>query len=116
MPGTKGRPVTPEAAARLYWDVAVVGGHPAPCAAIEAAEAGRRVVLSEGAPEGEFRDDLQKVARGRADEALARLCIRRSEDSLPGMGRHGVRFRGAPAGRCGSTAPTASSWAAERRW
>ena len=42
---------TPREVARTRWDVVVVGGgNAALCAAIEAAEAGRRVVLLEGAP------------------------------------------------------------------
>ena len=109
---------------RTRWDVIVVGGgNAALCAAIEAAEAGRRVLLLEGAPkpyrggnsrhtrnfrcmhrgplgplvdsylEDEFYDDLIKVTRGKTDEALARLCIRTSEECLPWMEAHGVRFQ-----------------------
>lgn len=110
--------------ARTRWDVVVVGGgNAALCAAIEAAEAGRKVLLLEGAPkpyrggnsrhtrnfrcmhqgalgplvdsylEDEFYDDLLKVTKGKTDERLARLCIRTSEDCLPWMQAHGVRFQ-----------------------
>jgi tricarballylate dehydrogenase len=105
-------------------DVVVAGGgNAALCAAIEAAEAGRRVILLEGAPkdwrggnsrhtrnfrcmhhgplgplvetydEAEFYDDLLKVTKGETDEALARLTIRSSADCLPWMEAHGVRFQ-----------------------
>jgi tricarballylate dehydrogenase len=113
-----------EEVARTRWDVVVVGGgNAALCAAIEAAEAGRRVVLLEGAPkpyrggnsrhtrnfrcmhraplgplvesylEDEFYDDLIKVTGGKTDGGLARLAIRASEDCLPWMEAHGVRFQ-----------------------
>lgn len=116
--------MTPAEVARTRWDVVVVGGgNGALCAAIESAEAGRRVVLLEGAPkpyrggnsrhtrnfrcmhrgplgplvddylEDEFYDDLLKVTRGKTDESLARLAIRTSEDCLPWMEAHGVRFQ-----------------------
>ncbi len=106
------------------WDVVVVGGGAAAlCAAIEAAEAGRSVILLEGAPkpyrggnsrhtrnfrcmhdaplgpliesygEDEFYDDLLKVTKGDTDETLARLAIRNSPDCLRWMEAHGVRFQ-----------------------
>lgn len=106
------------------WDVVVVGGgNAALCAAIEAAEAGAKVVMLEGAPkvyrggnsrhtrnfrcmhrgplsvlidsyeEDEFFNDLMLVTKGKTDEGLARLAIRTSEECLPWMEAHGVRFQ-----------------------
>lgn len=106
------------------WDVIVVGGgNAALCAAIEAAEAGRKVLILEGAPkayrggnsrhtrnfrcmhqaplsvltdsyeEEEYYDDLLRVTKGNTDESLARLAIRSSESCLPWMEAHGVRFQ-----------------------
>ncbi len=106
------------------WDVAVVGGgNAALCAAIEAAEAGARVILLEAAPEhmrggnsrhtrnfrcmhhgplsvltdtydeDEYYDDLIRVTGGKTDPDLARLAIRESEAALPWMEAHGVRFQ-----------------------
>ncbi|NNU81710.1 FAD-dependent tricarballylate dehydrogenase TcuA [Halovulum dunhuangense] len=106
------------------WDVVVVGGgNAALCAAIEAAEAGARVVILEGAPEpyrggnsrhtrnfrcmhrgplsvltdayeeDEYYDDLLRVTKGETDENLARMTIRTSEECLPWMEAHGVRFQ-----------------------
>lgn len=106
------------------WDVILVGGgNAALCAAIEAAEAGARVLLLEGAPkayrggnsrhtrnfrcmhqgpmsvltgayvEDEYFRDLMLVTKGKTDEGLARLAIRTSEDCLPWMEKHGVRFQ-----------------------
>ncbi len=106
------------------WDVVVVGGgNAALCAAIEAAEAGARVVVLEGAPkdyrggnsrhtrnfrcmhrgplsvltgsyeEPEYYEDLLLVTKGDTDEGLARLAITASEDCLPWMEAHGVRFQ-----------------------
>jgi tricarballylate dehydrogenase len=99
------------------------GGNAALCAAIEAAETGARVLVFEGAPapyrggnsrhtrnfrcmhqgalgplvgtydEEEFYLDLHKVTAGKTDEALARMTIRTSEDCLPWMQAHGVRFQ-----------------------
>lgn len=99
------------------------GGNAALCAAITAAEAGARVLILEAAPkpyrggnsrhtrnfrcahrgplatlvssysEEEYLDDLLKVTDGNTDEGLARLAIRRSEDCLPWMEAHGVRFQ-----------------------
>jgi tricarballylate dehydrogenase len=115
--------------AREDWDVVIAGGgNAALCAAIEAAEAGARVLILEGAPkpyrggnsrhtrnfrcmhhgalgplvetydEAEFYDDLLRVTKGETDEALARLTIRTSESCLPWMQDHGVRFQPSLAG------------------
>ncbi|WP_121066232.1 FAD-dependent tricarballylate dehydrogenase TcuA [Chachezhania antarctica] len=108
--------------------VVVGGGNAALCAAIEAAETGARVLILEGAPkayrggnsrhtrnfrcmhhgslgplvetydEEEFFDDLLRVTKGETDEALARMCISTSEDCLPWMQAHGVRFQPSLAG------------------
>ncbi len=106
------------------FDIAVIGGgNAALCAAIEAAEAGARVVILEAAPKAyrggnsrhtrnfrcmhsgplgplvdsysdeEYFADLMKVTAGKTDEALARLAIRSSEECLPWMEAHGVRFQ-----------------------
>lgn len=106
------------------WDVIIVGGgNAALCAAIEAAEAGRKVLLLEGAPKpyrggnsrhtrnfrcmhhgplsvlsdsyeiDEYFDDLMRVTKGETNEALARMCIAKSEEALPWMEAHGVRFQ-----------------------
>ncbi|MCT8160682.1 FAD-dependent tricarballylate dehydrogenase TcuA [Pseudoruegeria sp. SHC-113] len=99
------------------------GGNAALCAAITAAEAGARVLILETAPkayrggnsrhtrnfrcmhsgplgplvesysEEEYFADLMKVTAGKTDEALARLAIRSSEECLPWMEAHGVRFQ-----------------------
>lgn len=113
-----------EALDRTLWDViAVGGGNAALCAAIEAAEAGARVLILESAPppyrggnsrhtrnfrcmhrgplsvltgsyeEEEYFDDLLRVTKGKTDERLARMAIRTSEDCLPWMEAHGVRFQ-----------------------
>jgi len=104
------------------------GGNAALCAAIEAAERGAKVLILEGAPkpyrggnsrhtrnfrcmhhgdlgplvetydEAEFFDDLLRVTKGETDEALARMCIRTSEECLPWMQAHGVRFQPSLAG------------------
>ncbi|MGH1426012.1 MAG: FAD-dependent tricarballylate dehydrogenase TcuA [Pseudooceanicola sp.] len=110
--------------AAVEWDLVVVGGgNAALCAAIEAAEAGARVVVLEGAPksyrggnsrhtrnfrcmhrgplsvltdaygEDEYYDDLIRVTKGQTDETLARLAITSSEECLPWMEAHGVRFQ-----------------------
>ncbi len=103
--------------------VVVGGGNAALCAAMTAAEAGARVLILEAAPkpyrggnsrhtrnfrcmhsgplgplvesygEDEYFDDLMKVTGGKTDEALARLAIRSSEECLPWMEAHGVRFQ-----------------------
>ncbi len=99
------------------------GGNAALCAAMTAAEAGARVLILETAPkpyrggnsrhtrnfrcmhgaplgplieeysEDEYLDDLLKVTGGKTDEHLARLAIRTSEECLPWMEEHGVRFQ-----------------------
>lgn len=101
----------------------VGGGNAALCAAITAAEAGARVIILEGAPlayrggnsrhtrnfrcmhrgpmfpltgayeEEEYFNDLLVVTKGKTDEQLARMVIRASEDCLPWMQSHGVRFQ-----------------------
>jgi len=101
----------------------VGGGNAALCAALTAAEAGARVLILEGAPktyrggnsrhtrnfrcmhrapmdpligsyeEDEYIHDLMLVTKGKTDESLARLAIRSSEECLPWMKAHGVRFQ-----------------------
>ncbi|HTN60685.1 MAG TPA: FAD-dependent tricarballylate dehydrogenase TcuA [Devosia sp.] len=109
---------------QTFWDVVIVGGgNAALCAAIEATEAGARVLLLEGAPkpyrggnsrhtrnfrcmhqgplsvltgayeEDEYFDDLMLVTKGKTDTHLARMAIRTSESCLPWMEKHGVRFQ-----------------------
>jgi len=103
--------------------IVVGGGNAALCASIEAAEAGARVLLLESAPkpyrggnsrhtrnfrcmhrgplsvlsdsyeESEYLDDLLRVTKGETDEALARMTIQQSEEALPWMEAHGVRFQ-----------------------
>ncbi|MFC2967797.1 FAD-dependent tricarballylate dehydrogenase TcuA [Acidimangrovimonas pyrenivorans] len=103
--------------------IVVGGGNAGLCAALTAAEAGARVLILETAPkpyrggnsrhtrnfrcrhdgplsvltgrydEAEYLDDLMKVTGGKTDPALARLVIRRSQDCLPWMQAHGVRFQ-----------------------
>ena len=103
--------------------VVIGGGNAALCAAITAAEEGARVLILEAAPkpyrggnsrhtrnfrcmhhgplgplidsysEDEYFDDLLKVTAGKTDEKLARLTIRTSEECLPWMEEHGVRFQ-----------------------
>ena len=105
-------------------DVVVVGGgNAALCAAITAAEAGKRILMLEAAPkpyrggnsrhtrnlrcmhdgplsvltdtygEDEYYDDLLQVTKGKTDEQLARTAIRGSQESQPWMEAHGVRFQ-----------------------
>ena len=99
------------------------GGNAALCAAITAAEAGAKVLILEAAPkpyrggnsrhtrnfrcmhagplgplvesysEEEYMADLLKVTEGRTDQSLARIAIRTSEECLPWMEAHGVRFQ-----------------------
>ncbi|GAA6208349.1 FAD-dependent tricarballylate dehydrogenase TcuA [Cognatishimia sp. WU-CL00825] len=101
----------------------VGGGNAGLCAAITAAEAGAKVVILEAAPKAyrggnsrhtrnfrcmhsgplgpltgsysqqEYFDDLLKVTAGKTDEKLARLAICQSEECLPWMQQHGVRFQ-----------------------
>jgi tricarballylate dehydrogenase len=103
--------------------VVVGGGNAALCAAITAAEAGAKVLILESAPktyrggnsrhtrnfrcmhqgpmsvltdsygEDEYFDDLMLVTKGKTDELMARMAIRQSEECLPWMEAHGVRFQ-----------------------
>ncbi len=103
--------------------VVIGGGNAALCAAITAAEAGAQVLILESAPkpyrggnsrhtrnfrcmhrgplsvltdsygEDEYFDDLMLVTKGKTDEPLARMAIRSSEECLPWMEAHGVRFQ-----------------------
>ena len=103
--------------------VVVGGGNAALCAAITAAETGVKVLMLESAPkpyrggnsrhtrnfrcmhradlsvltgsygEDEYFDDLMLVTKGKTDEPLARLAIRSSEECLPWMEAHGIRFQ-----------------------
>ena len=112
------------ALAQKHWDVIVAGGGNAGlCAAIEAAEAGARVLILEAAPkpyrggnsrhtrnfrcmhqgplsvltdsygEDEYFDDLILLTKGKTDETLARMTIRASEECLPWMENLGVAFQ-----------------------
>ena len=106
-----------------YDIVVIGGGNAALCAAITAAETGARVLILETATEPyrggnsrhtrnfrcmhhgplgplvesyteeEYLADLMKVTGGKTDEHLARLAIRTSEECLPWMEEHGVRFQ-----------------------
>jgi tricarballylate dehydrogenase len=108
---------------RLWDVIVVGGGNAGLCAAIEAAEAGACVLILETAPkpyrggnsrhtrnfrcmhrgplsvltdsyhDDEYFDDLLLVTKGITNENLARLAIRSSEDCLPWMEAHGVRFQ-----------------------
>jgi len=103
--------------------IVVGGGNAALCAAIEAAEAGASVIIVEAAPkayrggnsrhtrnfrcrhdgplavltdsyhEDEFLDDLMLVTAGVTDPDLAAMTIRMSQECLPWMQAHGVRFQ-----------------------
>jgi tricarballylate dehydrogenase len=109
---------------KTIWDVIVVGGGNAGlCAAIEAAEAGARVLILDSAPKAyrggnsrhtrnfrcmhrgplsvltgayekdEYFDDLIRVTKGKTDETLAHMTIAASEECLPWMEAHGVAFQ-----------------------
>ncbi len=112
--------VTPKEA---YDIAVIGGGNAALCAAMTAAKAGARILILETAPkayrggnsrhtrnfrcmhggplgplieeysEDEYLSDLLKVTGGKTDEYLARLAIRTSEECLPWMEEHGVRFQ-----------------------
>jgi len=99
------------------------GGNAALCAAITAAKSGARVLILEAAPKAyrggnsrhtrnfrckhstamypliesyetdEYLADLLKVTGGKTDTALARMTIEASEECLPWMQEHGVRFQ-----------------------
>jgi len=106
------------------FDVVVLGGgNAALCAALTAAQAGRRVVVLEGAPkfyrggnsrhtrnlrcshdgtaptmtgpyaQQEFLDDLYRVTGGQTDPALAEMTVALSRELLPFMDAQGVRFQ-----------------------
>jgi len=107
-----------------HWQVVIVGGgNAALCAAIEAAEQNKRVLLLEAAPkeyrggnsrhtrnfrcmhkgplsrltdsylEDEYLEDLLAVTKGKTDRNLATLAIQQSEQCLPWMEAQGVRFQ-----------------------
>lgn len=106
-----------------YDIIVIGGGNAALCAAIEAAEIGASVLILEAAPkpyrggnsrhtrnfrcmhdgplsaliesyaEDEYFNDLIRVTNGNTDEALARMVIRASQECLPWMQAHGVRFQ-----------------------
>lgn len=109
---------------KIQWDVIVVGGgNAALCAAIEAAEMNKRVLILESAPlayrggnsrhtrnfrcmhkqpvskltesylEDEYLQDLLKVTSNNTDLDLARMAITESESCLGWMERQGVHFQ-----------------------
>ncbi|MCW1950660.1 MAG: FAD-dependent tricarballylate dehydrogenase TcuA [Octadecabacter sp.] len=108
---------------RPYDIVVIGGGNAALCAAMTAAEDGAKVLILEAAPkayrggnsrhtrnfrcmhsgplgpliesysEEEYFADLMKVTDGKTHEGLARMAIRHSEECLPWMESHGVRFQ-----------------------
>ncbi len=108
---------------KQYDIVIIGGGNAALCAAMTAAENGSSVLILESAPktyrggnsrhtrnfrcmhekpmsvlveaykEDEYFEDLLKVTGGNTDENLARLTIRESQNCLPWMQDHGVRFQ-----------------------
>ena len=110
-------------ASRTYDVLILGGGNAALCAAIEAAHAGRSVlvlecaprhfrggnsrhtrnlrcmhdapadVLSESYPEDEYWQDLVKVTGGQTNERLARMAIRHTATCREWMIRHGARFQ-----------------------
>jgi tricarballylate dehydrogenase len=59
--------------------------------------AGPLDVLTDAYPEEEYWEDLLKVTGGLTDERLARMTIRQTEQHVPWMKEHGVRFQ-APLG------------------
>lgn len=103
--------------------VIIGGGNAALCAAITATEAGSKVLILEGAPKpyrggnsrhtrnfrcmhqkpmsvlvdsysaDEYFEDLLKVTAGNTDSELAKMAIDKSEECLPWMEAHGVRFQ-----------------------
>ncbi len=108
----------------LYPEVLVIGGgNAALCAAITAAEGGRKVLLVEHAPqslrggnsqhtrnfrcmhegpkgilsgaypEEEYYDDLLRVTAGKTTPELARMVIRETPNAYDWMEAHGVRFQ-----------------------
>ena len=113
--------------ARTWDVLVLGGGNAALCAAITAREAGASVLMLESAPvdfrggnsrhtrnmrtmhagplapltdaypEEEYWQDLLKVTGGLTDEKLARMTIRQTEQHVPWMKAHGVRFQ-APLG------------------
>ena len=112
---------------REYDLLVLGGGNAALCAAISARRHGLDVAIVESAPvhfrggnsrhtrnmrtmhegplapltgaypEDEYWQDLLKVTGGLTDERLARMTIRQTEQHVPWMKRHGVRFQ-APLG------------------
>lgn len=108
---------------KSYDIAVIGGGNAALCAAMTAAEAGAKVLILETAPktyrggnsrhtrnfrcmhtgplgplvedysEEEYLADLLKVTGGKTDKDLARLAIHTSEECLPWMQEHGVRFQ-----------------------
>lgn len=108
---------------KKYDILIIGGGNAALCAAITAAEQGAKVVILEAAPkpyrggnsrhtrnfrcmhqdpvsvltdsyrEDEYFDDLIEVTAGKTDVKLARLVIQSTEQCLPWMEQHGVRFQ-----------------------
>src|SRR5438445_93959 len=108
--------------ARTYDVLVLGGGNAALCAAIEAAQAGRTVlvleaapkhfrggnsrhtrnlrcmhdapadVLSDTYPEDEYWQDLLKVTGGQTNEALARMTIRHTATCREWMIGHGIRI------------------------
>ena len=112
---------------RVYDLLVLGGGNAALCAALTARRAGLSVLVVESAPvhyrggnsrhtrnlramhsgpldvlkdaypEEEYWQDLLKVTGGLTDERLARMTIRNTEQHLPWMKDHGVKFQ-APLG------------------
>jgi len=64
---------------------------------LRAMHSGPLDVLKDSYPEDEYWQDLLKVTGGLTDERLARMTIRNTEQHLPWMKQHGVRFQ-APLG------------------